>query len=113
MRKIFFLILMSICLTGCLERVGQIDRNLKPYGVHWIKDGMTTEVRRQDSWTCGADNTVHAADHVVFSKEKKAAARVPSDQNDYGPDGRLIKHWEACMSSKGYVYLDQCDMRCL
>ena len=84
----------------------------KPYGVHWIKEGMTTEVRRQDSWACGSANTVHAADHVVFSKEKKAAARLPSDQDDYGPDGRLTKQWEACMRSKGYVYLHQCDARC-
>lgn len=112
MRKILVLVLM-LCLSGCLERIGQIDRNLKPYGAHWIKDGMTRDQRRQDSWSCGADMTVHAADYVVFSKEKKTSARLPSDQSDYGPDDRLTKQWESCMRSKNYVYLHQCDARCL
>ena len=39
--------------------------------------------------------------------------KLPSDQDDYGPDGRLTKQWEACMRAKGYVYLYQCDERCL
>ena len=114
--KIFSYMIFLIAMSGCFftqDRLGRPDPNLKPYGAHWIKDRMTTEVRRQDSWACGADNTVHAADYVVFSKEKKAATRLPSDQNDYGPDGRLTKQWEACMRSKGYVYLHQCDARCL
>jgi hypothetical protein len=112
MKKILVLALM-LCLSGCLERIGQIDRNIKPYGARWVKEGMTRESRRIDSWACGADTTVHAADYVVFSKEKRALAKLPTDQNDYGPDGRLTKQWEACMRSKDYVYLHQCDAQCL
>jgi hypothetical protein len=99
--------------TYCPKESYEALMHPKPYGVHWIKDGMTRDQRRQDSWSCGADTTVHAADYVVFSKEKKASARLPSDQSDYGPDDRLTKQWESCMRSRNYVYLHQCDARCL
>lgn len=85
----------------------------KSYGAHWIKEGMTTESRRNDSWRCGAANTIHAADYVVFSDAQKNSARIPTDKDDYGPDERLTVQWNTCMKSKGYVYLDQCDARCL
>jgi hypothetical protein len=121
--KIIISITVLLSLTGCLygqcmngpcafERA-EIIANIKPYGAHWIKEGMTREQRRQDSWACGAYNNVYSADHVVFSKEQRSAARLPSDQNDYGPDGRLTKQWVACMRSKDYVYLHQCDASCL
>jgi hypothetical protein len=113
MKKLCVL-LLPLLVSGCLlESVGRIDRNIKPYGAHWVKEGMTRELRREDSWACGAANTVIAADGVIFSAEKRAAARLPSDQNDYGPDGRLTKKWIGCMQSKGYVYLENCDARCL
>ena len=86
--------------------------NPKPYGVHWIKEGSTQESRRTDSWDCGADQTLIAADHVIFSEEKRGAVRLPFDDNDYGPDGRLTKEWISCMSSKGYMYIEKCDSRC-
>lgn len=125
MKKIFFILVSSsliFLLTGCFvselgsmsgkERIEYL-KSIKPYGAHWIKEGMTRESRRADSWSCGAANTVIAADGVIFSAEKRAAARLPSDQNDYGPDGRLTKEWIGCMQSKGYVYLENCDARCL
>jgi hypothetical protein len=125
MKKIFFILVsgsLIFLLTGCFvselgsmsgrERIEYL-KSIKPYGAHWIKEGMTRDERRQDSWSCGADSTFHAADYVVFSKEKKALARLPSDQSDYGPDDRLTKQWESCMRSKNYVYLHQCDARCL
>ncbi len=52
MKKILVLVLM-VCLSGCLERIGKIDRNLKPYGAHWIKKGMTRESRWNDYVECG------------------------------------------------------------
>jgi hypothetical protein len=85
----------------------------KPYGAHWIKEGMTQESRRNDSWSCGAAKTIHAADYVVFSEAQKISTRIPTDKDDYGPDERLTVQWNTCMKSKGYVYLDQCDSRCL
>ena len=73
--------LLIVSLTGCFygqcidgpcsfERAKMIE-NIKPYGAHFIKEGVTREERRRDSWSCGADKTVHAADFVVFSAEKK------------------------------------------
>ncbi len=124
MKKFLTLLITMISLTGCIRMTcmspsclgEETYNNLmhpKPYGAHRIKDGMTRESRRADSWSCGAANTVIAADGVIFSAEKRAAARLPSDQNDYGPDGRLTKEWIGCMQSKGYVYLENCDARCL
>jgi len=86
----------------------------QPYGAHWVREGMTRESRREDSWACGAADTVVAADHVIFSKEQLAAARLPSDRDNFiGSHGRLMNQWQACMKSKGYSYLHQCDARCL
>lgn len=116
MKKYFWIVLL-LPLAGCFftqDRLGGPDPNLKPYGAHWIKDGMTRESRRNDSWTCGAANTVIAADSVVFSKEQIAAAKLPSDKDEFfGSNERLTKQWGICMKSKGYTYLDQCDARCL
>ncbi len=113
MKKIFAL-LLPMLLSGCLlESVGRIDRSIKPYGAHWIKEGMTREKRREDSWACGAANTVHAAAHVIFQKENVEAEKLPSDPNDILANGRLTNKWVACMKTRGYHYIEQCDDRCL
>jgi hypothetical protein len=113
MKKLFVL-LLSALVSGCLlESVGPIDRNLKPYGAHWVKEGMTRESRRKDSWACGAARTVIGADHPVFPEDDLKAAKLPSDPNDILADGRLTKKWAACMREKGYTYMDSCDARCL
>ena len=85
----------------------------KPYGAHWIKEGMTREGRREDSWTCGAAATTHAADGPIFGDNQIGRERKSSDQNDYGPRGRLLDQWRSCMTAKGYLYLEQCDARCM
>ena len=85
----------------------------KPYGAHWIKEGMTGESRHRDSWACGAANTVHAADHVVFTPEQRQEVRMVADKDDYAPDKRLLEHWRLCMRDKGYTYLEECDARCM
>jgi hypothetical protein len=113
MKKIV-VFLLPLLVSGCLlETVGPIDRTIKPYGAHWIKDGMTKESRRVDSWACGAAGTAHAADHVVFTPEQRQSVRALADKDDFGPDKRLLDQWRACMRSKGYAYLEQCDGRCL
>lgn len=75
-----------------------------PYGIHWVKENMTRDGRREDSWSCGALPTTYAADHGM----------VIAGQNQGGEmDVLLSKQWRICMQAKGYVYLDQCDARCL
>ena len=106
--------LITFFLSGCLlERVGQVDRSVAPYGAHWVKEGMTRESRRDDSWACGAAETIHAADGPIFSDDDIAIEKSAIDKNDWGPRGRLFDKWVGCMQSKGYTYLEQCDARCL
>jgi hypothetical protein len=114
----FVLGLVNLVLNGC--GIGGMWMNgnphmepIQPYGSHWIKERMTKEQRRADSWSCGAASTVHAADHVVFTKEQRDAVRLFTDKDNYGPDERLLNQWRICMQSKGYVYIDKCDARCL
>lgn len=122
MRKILvlMLVLMSMFLAGCLERIGQIDRNIKPYGVHWIKDGMTREMRLQDLESCGNSKSLQPG----FSDALIRSETLPTDAvsqrsydknliNNPQAEARLGKKRTACMQSKGYKWLEQCDARCL
>ena len=105
MKKISVLILTMICLTGCLERIGQIDRSIKPYGAHWIKDGMTRESRTADWLQCGGGEG--GKDGYMDWQSS-----VPYEIYAQGKSVH-IKKSTACMQVKGYFYLEQCDARCL
>lgn len=117
-------ILISTGLTACgigphqmngvsgRERTEYLN-SIKPYGAHWIKDGMTRESRRVDSWACGAAKTVIGADHPVFPNAELEAAKLPSDLNDILAIGRVTDKWAACMQAKGYVRIEKCDSRCM
>ena len=63
-------LLPCVLMTACcaLECVGPRDRNIKPYLHYWEKPAMTEESRREDSWSCGAGDTIYGADHVAFSR---------------------------------------------
>ncbi len=112
--KKFATLLLPLLLAGCLlESVGPVDRNIKPYGARLVKEGMTRESRREDSWACGAARTVIGAKHPVFSDDELKAAKLPSDPNDLRAHGRLFDKWAACMRDKGYTYIDSCDARCM
>ena len=87
--------------------------SIKPYGAHWVKEGMTREDRKQDSWACGAARTEVGAVHPVFPEDELKAAKLPDDLNDILAISRLTKNWASCMRTKGYVYIDTCDARCL
>lgn len=109
-----FALLIVLPLSGCMtcmsswclgDETYQRLLHPKPYGTHWIKDGMTEEQRRADSWACGAAPTVLAADHVVFTKEQERIERRPEEKDDFGANERLTKTWIACMRSKGYAYV--------
>jgi hypothetical protein len=77
-----------------------------PYAAHWVKNGVMTEARRDDSWACGAARTALAADHVAFSAEQLRRERHPHEHDNFGSRERLTKEWVACMKSKGYRYND-------
>jgi hypothetical protein len=104
--KKFAVILLPLLVSGCLlESVGPIDRSIKPYGAHWIKDGMTRDSRRHDFKECGGDS-------VSF----KAGYEKQRDQTTADYFEGLNKHTlkvHSCMRAKDYIYLEQCDARCL
>lgn len=80
----------------------------KPYGAHFIKEGMTKESRLDDTVACGSGRT----EYVLFSDDKIQAAKHPNDPNNSLAKGRLSNQWASCMRAKGYVYLEYCDARC-
>jgi hypothetical protein len=113
-----FSLLLSLGLTGCGIGGYWMNGNPNhsptyPYGAHWIKDGMTRESRRVDSWACGAAKTVIGADHPVFPDDELKAAKLPSDLNDILAIGRVTDKWAICMQAKGYTRIGKCDARCM
>ncbi|MEJ7139178.1 hypothetical protein [Amphibiibacter pelophylacis] len=122
-KTLFFLFGTILLLTGCvygqcingpcaLEH-SRIVADIKPNGAHWVKEGATSKSRMSDSWACGAAATVPGANGPIFSDEKINRERKNFDKNDYGPRDRLFDQWGACMKSKGYTYIEQCDSRCM
>lgn len=123
--KLWLVILASYLLTACTIGNGRIcgpqtpaahcDKQAyerlkypKPYGAHWIKNGMTKESRLDDTLACGSGRT----EYVLFSDEKIQAAKQPEDLHDSKVEERMSKQWVSCMRDKGYVYLEYCDARC-
>lgn len=77
----------------------------KPYGAHWVKEGMTREGRREDFKECGGDS-------VTF----KSGYEKQRDQTTADYFEGLNKHTlkvHSCMQAKAYIYQEQCDARCL
>lgn len=104
MKNILVMFLVMICLSGCLERIGKIDRNIKPYGAHWIKDGMTRESRRVDYMQCGGGADLREGYEVKSGQ---------SNKEFFDGFNAHVYQLLNCMKPKGYTYLNQCDARCL
>jgi hypothetical protein len=105
--KIFSYMVFLIAISGCFftqDRLGSPDPNLKPYGAHWIKEGMTRESRQVDYMQCGGGSDLREGYEVKSAQSNKEFV-----------DGFNVHTHQLmnCMKSKGYVYLDQCDSRCL
>lgn len=130
MKNLFGLLVTTFALTGCLYgqcingpcalEHSRIVKNIKPYGAHWIRGGMTKESRLNDIELCGRGRSESAG----FPQYAIKAETLPTDtistklydQNllsNPEAENRLAQKWSACMRSKGYVYLEQCDDRCL
>jgi hypothetical protein len=76
----------------------------KPYGAHWIKEGMTRETHLSDWIQCGGsadlDDGVEAKSGMT-NKEFYDGLRTHR------------AHIRSCMGSRGYVWIETCDQRCL
>lgn len=112
-----FAVVLSGCGIGGLWMNGDpsVGKNLKPYGAHWIEEGMTRESRRLDLVTCGSPN----GEIVEFSHDQIAKARNPNEPNEIAAYLRLRSQVGVCMQGKGYTpigdlqFLGGCDVRCL
>ncbi len=112
--KLFIFAVLSVYIVACgigghwMTGDPSVGVNVKPYGAHWIKEGVTKESRREDIAACGAKGN----ESVNFLPHEIQAAKQPDDPNDIKAMGRLTKEWAECMRGKGYIYLEYCDERC-
>ena len=117
MKKIFFILVsgsLIFLLTGCFvselgsmsgrERIEYL-KSIKPYGAHWIKEGMTRESRITDWLQCGGGGR-------LSDGYKDWLSSVPYEIYAQGKSVH-IQNLTTCMQAKSYFYLEQCDARCL
>jgi hypothetical protein len=106
--------------TYCPKESYEALMHPKPYGAHWVKDGMTRESRLQDYESCGGNKWLNSGFPDVVIR----AETLPTDlvsTHSYNKDlidnplaeARLGKKRMICMQEKGYVWLESCDARCL
>ena len=76
----------------------------KPYGAHWIKDGMTKQSRLVDWGECGGGG------NLSDGYERKSG--ITNKEYFDGLNARR-KQIRNCMDSKDYNWIEQCDARCL
>jgi hypothetical protein len=117
-----FLAMLNGCGIGGMWMNGDpsVGRNLKPYGAHWVKEGMTRESRLQDYESCGGNKRLNPGfpDAVIraetLSTDTVSAQTYNKDLiNNPQAEARLGKKRMFCMLGKGYVWLENCDARCL
>ncbi len=126
MKPLFVYVGFAMVLSGCgiggvwMNGDPSVGKNLKPYGDHWVKDGMTRESRLQDYESCGGNKWLNSGFPDVVIR----AETLPTDlvsTHSYNKDlidnplaeARLGKKRMICMQEKGYVWLESCDARCL
>jgi hypothetical protein len=75
----------------------------KPYGAHWVKDGMTEAQRLDDIEQCGGGKGLY----VGFPDAQIKAERQWDETTDFPARDRLSKKWSTCMEANGYRYQSQ------
>jgi hypothetical protein len=78
------------------------QQEIKPYLHYWLKEGVTTEQRREDSVSCGGSRSDTHPHGVNDRKEKKLM--LPGE-TVWETRERIVKAWKDCMESKGYHYV--------
>ena len=113
-RLLYIACLFSITLfSGCMTCMSEMclgkdtyERlmNSKPYGAHWIKDGMTRESRMTDWLQCGG------GEGLSDGFERKSNITTNNFFDGLNLHRKVIR---SCMDSKGYKWIEQCDAGCL
>ena len=112
MKVLNFLIctgLLCVTLSGCGIGGHWMNGNPNigpsyPYGAHWIKEGMTRETHLSDWIQCGGSADLN--DGV----EAKSGM---TNKEFYDGLRAARTHIRSCMGSRGYVWIETCDQRCL
>ncbi len=97
----FVALLLPLFVSGCLlESVGRIDRNIKPYGARWVKEGMTKEEQRNEWVNCGGDRsgTFSPSIQTLSDGEKAGFSREQTRR-------RLEAETDSCMVNRGYRFV--------
>jgi hypothetical protein len=99
-----FILVISACGIGGQWMNGEpsAGKNIKPYLHYWLKEGVTTEQRREDSVSCGGSRSDTHPHGVNDRKEKKLM--LPGE-TVWETRERIVKAWKDCMESKGYHYV--------
>jgi hypothetical protein len=93
------------CINGpCALEHTRIVQAIKPYGAHWVKEGMTRENRLSDFTQCGGYANMREGYEI---QPNQSTTEFFKDYNAH------VTKVAACMRAKGYTYLEQCDARCL
>jgi hypothetical protein len=74
----------------------------KPYLQYWMKENMTIEGRREDSFECGGSRR----DSRPFSRGNEEQLMQPGE-TIWKTRERLSIEWANCMKNKGYRYVDK------
>ncbi len=102
--------LLSGCLYGqcingpCALEHARIVQSIKPYGAHWIKEGMTRESRLNEFTQCGGFGNMREGYEI---QPNQSTTDFFKGYNEH------VTKVAACMRAKSYTYLEQCDARCL
>ena len=74
-------------------------KSIKPYGAHWVKEGMTSDQRLNDWVDCGSDRSgTFSPSTKALSDGEKAGFRREETRN------RLEAEADSCMVSRGYRF---------
>lgn len=104
MRRMICTVTAAILLSGCLlEGAAPLNRNDKPYGAHWVKEGVTKQEWLADWVQCGG------AANGNFAYEGKGQ----SNKEYFEGLNAHTTQMNMCMRNLGYIHLNQCDARCL
>jgi hypothetical protein len=104
-------LLFALLCAGCGSQLAisgkertEYLRSIKPYGAHWVKEGMTRVGRLHDFMGCGG-----ATD---LSEGLPRNPKITS-QEFFAQFKEHVNQLAACMRGEGYEYHGQCDARCL
>ena len=93
------------CINGpCALEHSKIVKSIKPYGAHWVKEGMTRESRLSDFMQCGGYENLREGYEIQPNQ---------STTDFFEGYNAHVTQVASCMRTKEYSYLEQCDARCL